>query len=158
MKNVGKKEALAFVKQNVFGIDYSQGGNPLELADNFELEDEENLRQLVKLQETVLHSAQIRTEDNVRALLAKFRVQQPIVAKYPPELMEQREHLLRNYQTALRAPVSTSKVPSFFRTRRAKNTNTERWKSRVKTAKNALIQFNRKHGIHLSRGAEQYTF
>jgi hypothetical protein len=77
---------------------------------------------------------------------------------YPPELMVQRDQLLKNYQNALRAPVSSSKVPNFLRTRKAKNNNTERWRGRVKTAKNALIQFNRKHGIHLSRGAEQYNY
>lgn len=159
VKNTGAKEALASAKQSVFGTDYATGGNPFELADNFDLEDEENLRQLIKLQETILHSDLIRTPDNLRQLLSKFSAQRPgSAAMYPPELMVQRNQLLKNYQNALRAPVSSSKVPNFLRTRKAKNNNTERWRGRVKTAKNALIQFNRKHGIHLSRGAEQYNY
>lgn len=159
LKNTGAKEALASAKQSVFGIDYATDGNPFELIDNFELEDEENLRQLIKLQETILHSAVLRTPDNLRQLLSKFSAQRPgSAAMYPPELMVQRDKLLKNYQNALRAPVSSSKVPNFLRTRKAKNNNTERWRGRVKTAKNALIQFNRKHGIHLSRGAEQYNY
>jgi hypothetical protein len=159
LKNTGTEKALASAKETVFETDYATGGNPFELAENFDLEDEENLRQLIKFQETVLHSAEIRTSDGIRQLLSKFSPGQSIrIAKYPPELLDQRGSLLKTYQHALQSPVSNSRVPSFLRTRKAKNTNVERWRNRVKTAKNALLQFNRKYGIHLSRGAEQYNF
>jgi len=158
--SLAKNQAsLEQAKQTVF-----QHGDPYDLADNFTLDDEENLRQMIKLQETVLNSVQIRTPDEIRYLLRKFDplatpipVKQAQGAVYSAELLEQRKPLLKAYQNALRAPVSTSKIPSFLRTRKVKNANREQWKQRVRTAKSALVHFNRTHNLPFSKGAERYN-
>lgn len=151
--------ALTHAKRTVF-----EGGDPYELADTVTLEDEENLRQLVKLQQSVFRSVAIRTPDDIRSLLRKFDpsaqqtdAAQPESPVYPPEILAQRKPLLEAYQTALRAPVSTSRIPSMFRTRKATNANREQWKHRVRTAKAALLQFNRTHKLPFSKWAEQYN-
>jgi hypothetical protein len=151
--------SLANAKQALFTL-----GDPYELADNFTLEDEENLRQMIKLQQTVFKSVEIRTPDDIDALLRKFdplatpkpvkRKEQPV---YSAELLEQRKPLLQAYQNALRSPVSRSKLPSFLRTRKVKNANREDWKQRVRTAKAALLNFNKAHNLPFSKGAERYN-
>jgi hypothetical protein len=153
------QQSLEEAKRTVF-----ETGDPAELADNFTLENEENLRQMIKLQETVLKSVEIRTPDDVNALLRKFdplatpapvkQVQMPV---FSAELLEQRKPLLKAYQNALRAPVSSSKIPSFLRTRKVKNANREQWKQRVRVAKAALLNFNRTHNLPFSKGAERYN-
>lgn len=150
--------SLQEAKETVFGTQ-----SPYELADNFTLEDEENLRQMIKLQETVLHSVKIRTPDDINALLRKFdplATPKPVKQKQPvysAELLEQRKPLLQAYQNALRSPVSRSKIPSFLRTRKVKNANREEWKQRVRAAKAALLEFNRTHNLPFSKGAERYN-
>ena len=141
-----------------------QVGDPYALAENFTLEDEENLRQMIKLQQTVLNSVEIRTPDEVRYLLSKFdplatprAAKQKVAPVYSAEILEQRKPLLKAYQNALRAPVSTSRIPSFLRTRKNKNANREQWKQRVRTAKTALLNFNREHNLPFSKGADRYN-
>ncbi len=153
------QQSLEEAKRTVF-----ETGDPAELADNFTLENEENLRQMIKLQETVLKSVEIRTPDDVEKLLRKFDpLATPLPAKqvqmpaYSAELLEQRKPLLKAYQNALRAPVSSSKIPSFLRTRKVKNANREQWKQRVRVAKAALLNFNRTHNLPFSKGAERYN-
>lgn len=142
----------------------SGAGDPYELAENFTLDDEENLRQMIKLQQTVFHSVTIRTPEEIQTLLRKFDPRAPAAPSksreqpvYSADVLEQRKPLLKAYQNALRAPVSTSRLPSFLRTRKVKNTNREHWKQRVRTAKAALVNFNKAHNLPFSKWAEQYN-
>ncbi len=64
--------AVTLAKKQVFDANYEKGGNPYELADNFEAEDVDNLDQLKKLQQDLLNTVEIQTPDQVRRLLAKF--------------------------------------------------------------------------------------
>lgn len=160
-------ETLKFVKKMIFEADYSKPNQPnttilaYDLADLFTLENEENLRQLVKIQQDVFNSVKIRTYDEVKKMLSKFDpVEQELALKrnYPKNILNQRAPYLQAYQNALRAPVSNSKIPSFLKTRKARNANVDRWRTRVRTAKAALLAFNKEHNLPFSRGAERYNY
>jgi hypothetical protein len=64
--------AVEQAKRQVFAADYERGANPYELAENFQAVDQENLRQLVRLQEEMFDTATVRTPEDVRRLLSKF--------------------------------------------------------------------------------------
>ncbi len=150
--------SLKQARQEVF-----ESNNLYELADNFEIEDEENLRQLVKLQDSLIGTVEIRSPEDVRRLLSKFDPRIKVSAKapiqevvYPPELLAQRAPLLKAYQNALLAPRGNTSIKGFFKTRKAKQKNNNNWVERVLTAKRALLNFDRTHNLPFSKGAEQY--
>lgn len=145
----------------VFGTEYTPE-TLYELLENFQMEDEENLRQMIKLQQSVLGSVKIRTPDDLKELLQKFDPNAPkreqVSVSYPQEILNQRAVLLKAYQNSFKAPVSSSRIPSFLRTRKAKNNNLAVYKQRIRNAKARLLAFDKEHNLPFSKGAEQYNF
>lgn len=76
--------AVEQAKRQVFAVDYERGGNPYELADNFQADDVENLRQLAKLQQEMFSTATVRTPEDVRKLLSKFDARRGLAS--PPAI------------------------------------------------------------------------
>jgi ribosomal protein L19E len=79
--------AVEQAKQQVFSVNYNVNANPYELAENFQADDTENLRQLVKIQMEMFGTATVQTPEDVRRLLSKFDTRRgvsagPVVVDY----------------------------------------------------------------------------
>ena len=80
-------KAVEEAKRQVFSKNYTAGANPYELAENFGVDDTENLRLLTKIQEELFGTATVRTPEDVRRLLSKFDTRRavttgPVVVNY----------------------------------------------------------------------------
>lgn len=77
--------ALEEAKRQVFAADYERGANPYELAENFQKDDIENLRQLVTIQEGMFDMATVKTAEDVRRLVSKFDTRRAVAT--PPTVV-----------------------------------------------------------------------
>lgn len=127
-------KALQQAKQEVFSRNYNTGANPYELADNFQAEDKENLRQLVKIQEEVFGTATIRTPEEIRRLLSKFDTRRALKSGLVSTVLPEKTNLGRNVK-ALASVTRTQRVKQMMEranTQKQRNEIIRRYKEALK--------------------------
>lgn len=95
---------------------------------------------------------------NVTTLTRKNRRQRVKQMTMSQNLQKERQVLLNALKTTMRAPVKTSILPNFMRTRKAKEANKQRYIGRIETARRALLNFNETHGLATQKNTFGYKF